>query len=223
MEPPTSFSATALLNETAKVFHSLKPIHAHDVIRGQYVGYRDEPGVAPDSQTETFVAAKVEIDNWRWAGVPFYLRTGKCMAQGRRVLTITFREPPLRMFESDERLGPNQLVFDFGEGGGISASFLAKVPGPTMKLGRAQFKFDYGDAFVAADQLEAYERLIHDALMGDRTLFTRADGIERLWEVSAPVLTEPGPIHFYERGSWGPGPVHGLIPFGRWHLPEAHR
>jgi glucose-6-phosphate 1-dehydrogenase len=221
MEPPTSFSANALLNETAKVFESLVPIRSKDVVRGQYVGYRDEPGVAPDSQTETFIAAKVEVDNWRWAGVPFYLRTGKCLAQGRRVLTITFREPPLRMFGAEhESFGPNELVFDFGEGGGISATFLAKVPGPTMKLGRAQFRFDYGASFGEDHELEAYERLIHDALMGDRTLFTRGDGIERLWAVSAPLLADPGPVYPYEQGSWGPAAARELVGPGGWHLPE---
>src|SRR5262245_27116345 len=198
MEPPTSFSANALLNETAKVFESLMPIRAKDVVRGQYVGYREEPGVAPDSQTETFIAAKVEVDNWRWAGVPFYLRTGKCLAQGRRVITLTFREPPLSMFPSGESFEPNKLVFDVGEGGGITASFLAKTPGPTMRLGKAKLKFEYGESFQEDHQLEAYERLIHDALMGDRTLFTRADGIERLWEVSEAFLADPGPVYFYE-------------------------
>src|SRR5262249_53991482 len=198
-----------------------KPIHAGDVVRGQYEGYRDEPGVAPDSQTETFIAAKVEVDNWRWAGVPFYLRTGKCLAEGRRVLTIQFREPLMRRMFGAESHGPSELVFDFGENGGISASFLAKVPGPTMKLGKARFQFDYGAAFEEDHQLEAYERLIHDALLGDRTLFTRADGIERLWEVSAPLLAEPGPIHIYERGSWGPAAADELIAPGRWQLSSG--
>src|SRR5262249_6839592 len=110
MEPPTSLTARALLNETAKVFEALAPIHAADVVRGQYAGYRDEPGVASDSQTETFVAARVHIDNWRWAGVPFYLRTGKCMAETRRLVTIGFREPPRRMFASASGFAPNELV-----------------------------------------------------------------------------------------------------------------
>ena len=220
MEPPTSLSAKALVDETVKVFESIRPIGPDDIVRGQYSGYRQEPGVAPGSETETFVAARVEVDNWRWAGVPFYLRTGKCLAQTRRVVTITFRDPPRRMFDHVNGVSPNELVFELGDPGGISASFLAKVPGPTMQLGAAEFRFDYDTSFTAANQLEAYERLIHDALMGDRTLFTRADGIERLWEVCAPVLENPGPTYPYARGSWGPERMHGLISPGRWRLPE---
>jgi glucose-6-phosphate 1-dehydrogenase len=152
--------------------------------------------------------------------VPFYLRTGKRMAESRRVMTITFRDPPQRMFESGSDPGPNQVVFDLGDRGGISANFLAKVPGPTMRLGRARFRFDYDDSFAAAHELEAYERLIHDALIGDRTLFTRADGIERLWELSAPVLAAPPPVRVYDPGSWGPPGTDELIAPGRWHLPD---
>jgi glucose-6-phosphate 1-dehydrogenase len=221
MEPPTSFSAKALLDETSKVFEAMAPVRPEDVVRGQYAGYRQEPGVAPDSQTETFVALKVGIENWRWAGVPFYLRTGKCMAETRRVVTIAFRDPPRRMFDSVNGFAPNELVFELGDPGGISAGFLAKVPGPTMELATAQFRFDYEHSFTAANQLEAYERLIHDALLGDRTLFTRADGIERLWEVSAPVLDAPPPIHPYFPGSWGPPAVDDLIAPARWHLPNG--
>jgi glucose-6-phosphate 1-dehydrogenase len=220
MEPPTSFSAKALLDETVKVFHAMAPLRPEDVVRGQYAGYRDEPGVAADSDTETFVALRVGIENWRWAGVPFYLRTGKRMAESRRLLTITFRDPPRRMFDSVEGLGPNQVHFDLGDRGGISASFLAKVPGPTMRLGRAQFRFDYDESFASAHELEAYERLIHDALLGDRTLFTRADGIERLWEMSAPVLERRPPVRLYEPGSWGPTGADELIAPARWYLPE---
>jgi len=223
MEPPTSFSAKSIADEAAKVFEAMTPLRPEDVVRGQYVGYRDEPGVAPGSDTETFVALKAFVDNWRWAGVPFYLRTGKCLAEGRRVLTIAFREPPRRMFATPDDLGPNEFVFDLGDHGGVTASFLAKVPGPEMTLARAQFRFDYDSSFAKAQGLEAYERLIHDALLGDRTLFTRADGIERLWEISAPVLESPPPVRPYAAGSWGPAQIHDLIAPGRWHLPEGNR
>jgi glucose-6-phosphate 1-dehydrogenase len=221
MEPPTSFSPRALVDETVKVFNALAPLRPEDMVRGQYVGYRDEPGVAPDSDTETFVVLRVAVDNWRWAGVPFYLRTGKCLAEGRRLLTITFRDPPRRMFEAHDSFEPNELVFDLADRGGIAASFLAKVPGPAMRLGRARMRFDYKDSFVQEHELEAYERLIHDALIGDRTLFTRADGIERLWEVAAPVLAAPPPVRPYARGSWGPEGTEELIAPARWHLPET--
>jgi glucose-6-phosphate 1-dehydrogenase len=220
MEPPTSFSAKALLNETVKVAESMRPIRPEDVVFGQYAGYRDADGVGPDSQTETFVAARVEIDNWRWAGVPFYLRTGKRLAETRRVVTIAFRDPPRHMFGSANGFGPNELVFELSDPGRISTSFLAKVPGPTMQLASANFTFDYEESFTSAHQLEAYERLIHDALMGDRTLFTRADGIERLWEVSTPVLEAPPRVHPYFPGSWGPPAAEDLIAPRRWHLPE---
>jgi glucose-6-phosphate 1-dehydrogenase len=221
MEPPTSFSAKALLDETAKVAESIRPIGPEDVVYGQYAGYRDENGVAADSQTETFVAARVSIDNWRWAGVPFYLRTGKRMADKRQVVTIAFRDPPRRMFGSSNGFGPNELVFELGDPGKISTSFLAKVPGPTMQLGSATFTFDYNDSFTTAHQLEAYERLIHDALIGDRTLFTRADGIERLWEISEPLLSQPPRVHNYLPDSWGPPAADKLIGPRRWHLPET--
>jgi glucose-6-phosphate 1-dehydrogenase len=125
------------------------------------------------------------------------------------------------MFDAHEGFEPNELVFDLADRGGIAASFLAKVPGPTMRLGKARFRFDYEDSFAQEHELEAYERLIHDALLGDRTLFTRADGIERLWEVAAPVLAAPPPVREYERGSWGPPGTDELIAPGRWHLPEA--
>jgi glucose-6-phosphate 1-dehydrogenase len=220
MEPPTSFSPKALVDETVKVFNAIAPLRAEDMIRGQYAGYRDEPGVAPDSDTETFVAMRVAIENWRWAGVPFYLRTGKCLAEGRRLLTITFRDPPRRMFEAHDRFEPNELVFDLADRGGIAASFLAKAPGPAMRLAKARMRFDYEDAFAEQHELEAYERLIHDALIGDRTLFTRADGIERLWAVAAPVLAAPPPVRPYACGSWGPEGTDELIAPGRWHLPE---
>ena len=221
MEPPTSFSAKALLDETAKVAESLRPIRREDVVYGQYAGYRDEDGVAADSQTETFVAARVAIDNWRWAGVPFYLRTGKRMAEKKQVVTIAFRDPPRRMFGSSNGFRPNELVFELGDPARISTSFLAKVPGPTMQLGPAAFTFDYKDSFTSAHQLDAYERLIHDALIGDRTLFTRADGIERLWEISAPLLANPPAVHPYSPGSWGPPAADRFIEPRCWHLPQA--
>jgi glucose-6-phosphate 1-dehydrogenase len=221
MEPPTSFSAKALLDETVKVAEALRPIRPEDVVYGQYDGYRDEDGVAPDSRAETFAAARVSIDNWRWAGVPFYLRTGKRMAETRHVVTIAFRDPPRRMFGHSNGFGQNKLVFDLADQGKISTNFLAKVPGPTMQLGPAQFTFDYKDSFTSAHHLEAYERLIHDALIGDRTLFTRGDGIERLWEVSAPLLASPPCVHRYSPASWGPAAADELIGPRRWHLPVS--
>ena len=135
------------------------------------------------------------------------------------MITVAFAEPPLRMFGGDG-FGPNELVFEVGEPGGIELDFLAKVPGPTLGLGPARMRFDYGESFGAALQLEAYERLIHDAMIGDPTLFTSARGIERLWEVAAPVFDAPPPVHVYPDGSWGPEEIDKLIAPRCWHLPD---
>src|SRR6266849_809042 len=206
----------------AKVFDSLQPIDLAHVVRGQYRGFRAEPGISPQSQTETFSALRVEVDNWRWAGVPFYLRSGKSLAQRRQVITVTFKEPTLRMFPVDARASRdgrgNQLVIDFDDPGWIAHRFLAKEPGPQMRLGEAEMIFQYADSFLRAHELEGYEHLILEAMLGDQSLFTRSDGIERLWEVSAPLIENPPPVELYSPGSWGPDSVHRLIAPHRWYL-----
>jgi glucose-6-phosphate 1-dehydrogenase len=228
MEPPTSLEPRPLGLEREKVFDSMLPLKREDVVRGQYVGYREEEGVDPNSDTETFIAVKAFVDNWRWEGVPFYLRSGKRMAESHHVLTIAFKQPPRRMFPLDQKLipegfGRDHLTFELGEPGSISTSFLAKVPGATMQLGEAHMKFTYADAFGNNEAaLDPYERLIHDAMNGDRTLFTSSDAIERLWEISEPVLENPPPAIPYWRGSWGPREIDGLIAPRRWHLPSDH-
>jgi glucose-6-phosphate 1-dehydrogenase len=221
MEPPASLDAKTLVDAKVDVFHSLRPLDPGRVVRGQYEGYLEEEGVAPDSQTETFVALEAFIDNPRWDGVPFYLRTGKRLPQGRRVITLGLREPPMQLFPVKGGPRPNELVIEVAEPGAIRTNFLAKRPGATTELGPAQMRFDYEDSFCAARQLEAYERLIHDAMIGDRTLFTRADGIERLWEVATPLLESPPKVQRYAAGSWGPDAVHDLIAPRRWHLPDS--
>src|SRR5262249_13885764 len=177
IEPPTSTAPEELVDRKIDVFRALRPLDPTRVVRGQYDGYLDEEGVAADSQTETFVALEAFIDNDRWWGVPFYLRTGKQLAQGRRVITIAHKEPEIQLFPLADGTNRslNELVFEVAEPGGISANFLAKVPGAALELGPARMEFR-SDSFCPANQLEAYERLIHDALLGDRTLFTRADG-----------------------------------------------
>jgi glucose-6-phosphate 1-dehydrogenase len=223
MEPPVSLDAKHLRDEKAKVFDALKPLDVAHVVRGQYAGYLDEPGVAAGSGTETMAAVRAEIDNWRWAGVPFFLRSGKCLAASRQVITLGFHQPPLRMFPIDRTHMPagkrNEIVIDFADPGAITVSFLAKEPGATMDLGAAQMTFRYADSFCADCGLEGYERLLIDAMLGDQSLFTRADEIERLWEISAPLLNNPPPIHPYPPGSWGPQPAldHLAAPY-RWHL-----
>jgi glucose-6-phosphate 1-dehydrogenase len=219
MEPPAALDARTLVDEKVRVFEALRPLDPERAVRGQYEGYLEEHGVDPGSDTETFVAIEAWIDNDRWQGVPFYLRTGKALAQGRRVFTIALREPATELFPVPDG-HRNELVFEVAEPGRITASFLAKVPGPTFELGPAAMRFDYADSFCARNQLEAYERLIHDAMIGDRTLFTRADGIERLWEVATPLLESPPPVLPYAQGSWGPDAANDLVAPRRWHLPD---
>ena len=224
MEPPVSLSAAPLREEKFKVYQSLRPLDVRHVVRGQYEGYRSEPGVAADSQTETMVAVRAEVENWRWHGVPFFLRSGKAMAASRQVITLGFHEPPTRMFHVHRRDVPtgrmNEMVIDFADPGSITTEFLAKVPGPELSLGHATMTFKYEDSFVQANALEGYEHLILQAMIGDQTLFTRSDSIERLWEISEPLLEKPPPVEPYGKGSWGPDSVNKMIEPYRWHLSE---
>ena len=222
MEPPTSLEPAPISEEKNKVFRSMLPIRPSDVIRGQYTGYRSEPGVAPESDTETFIALKCNIDNWRWAGVPFFLRTGKRLAEGQRIISIAFREPPKSMFPPGSGIGahgPDHLTFDLADAAKLSLSFYGKRPGPGMRLDKLSLQFAMHDTSHVGDVLEAYERLILDAMRGDRTLFTTADGIERLWEVSTALLENPPPVRVYAPGSWGPNAIHQLIAPYAWRLP----
>ena len=225
MEPPVSLSAKSLRDEKVKVFQTMKPLDVRHVVRGQYDGYRSEPGVAPDSQTETMVALRADVDNWRWHGVPFFLRSGKAMGASRQVITLGFHQPPIRMFPVDPKDLPvgrmNEIVIDFADPGSITVEFLAKVPGPELTLGQSTMVFSYQDSFAMSHALQGYERLILLAMIGDQALFTRSDGIERLWEVSTPLLENPPPVEPYPRGSWGPESVNKLISPYRWHLPES--
>jgi glucose-6-phosphate 1-dehydrogenase len=224
MEPPASLSAGPLRDEQVKVFEALKPVDVRHVVRGQYVGYRTEPGVAAGSDTETMVAVRVEVENSRWQGVPFFLRSGKAMRANRQVITLGFHRPPLRMFRAhlpDTVPKFNEIVIDFADPGSISMDFLVKVPGPEMSLGGTRMAFRYQNSFATSNALEGYERLILLAMIGDQSLFTRSDGVERLWEISAPLLDNPPPAEPYEPGSWGPSSVDRLISPFRWHLAES--
>ncbi|MDT0497898.1 glucose-6-phosphate dehydrogenase [Algiphilus sp. W345] len=222
MEPPTALEPAPISEEKNKVFRSMLPLDPNNVVRAQYAGYRTEKGVDPASDTETFVALKCQIDNWRWAGVPFYLRTGKRLAEGQRIISIAFREPPKSMFPAGSGIGsqgPDHLTFDLADASKVSLSFYGKRPGPGMRLDKLSLQFAMHDTGLIGDVLEAYERLILDAMRGDHTLFTTAEGIERLWEVSAPLLENPPPVRFYEPGSWGPKAIHQLIAPHAWRLP----
>jgi glucose-6-phosphate 1-dehydrogenase len=222
MEPPTALEPHAISEEKNKVFRSMRPIDPANVVRGQYGGYRDMEGVSHESETETFVALKVEIDNWRWAGVPFYLRTGKKLAEGQRIISIAFHEPPKSMFPTGSgvgKSGPDHLTFDLADASKVSLSFYGKRPGPGMKLDKLSMQFALHDHERAGDVLEAYERLILDAMRGDHTLFTTAEGIERLWEISTELLEDPPPVRTYAPGTWGPNAIHQLIAPNAWRLP----
>jgi glucose-6-phosphate 1-dehydrogenase len=222
MEPPTSLEPVPISEEKNKVFRSMLPIEPKDVVRGQYSGYRSEDGVDPESDTETFIALKCSIDNWRWAGVPFFLRTGKQLAEGQRIISIAFREPPKSMFPAGSGVGaqgPDHLTFDLADASKMSLSFYGKRPGPGMRLDKLSLQFAMHDTGMVGDVLEAYERLILDAMRGDHTLFTTAEGIERLWEVSIPLLEAPPPVRLYPAGGWGPKSIHQLVAPHAWRLP----
>jgi glucose-6-phosphate 1-dehydrogenase len=222
MEPPTALEPHAINEEKNKVFRSMLPIDPADVVRGQYDGYRDIEGVAHDSETETFIALKCFVDNWRWAGVPFYLRTGKRLAEGARIISIAFKEPPRSMFPPRSGVGdhgPDHLTFDLADKARMSLSFYGKRPGPGMKLDKLSMQFAMTETDWAGSALEAYERLIYDVARGDRTLFTNAEGIERLWEISEPLLENPPVVRSYRQGSWGPNQIHQLVAPFAWRLP----
>ncbi len=203
----------------AKVFEAMRPLSREDAVYGQFEGYRAEEGVADDSNTETFAALRVSIESWRWQGVPFLLRTGKALAEGRRSITIGFREPPLHMFNGDgPHSRPNELSFDLSDEPKITLDLRAKKPGPALDLGDTCLQLDLSTAFGGVG-LEAYERLLHDVMLGDHLLFTRADEVERLWACAQPLLDAPPAVLSYDKGSWGPGAADALAePLG-WRLP----
>ncbi|HEX3802766.1 MAG TPA: glucose-6-phosphate dehydrogenase [Solirubrobacteraceae bacterium] len=223
LEPPSRIDAESLQLERTKVFEALRPLDRARTVFGQYEGYPDEDGVASDSKVETLAALEVFVDSWRWSGVPFYLRTGKAMAEGRRTVTIGFTEAPLRIFpehDSDQPKRPSELVLELSDDPQVRIEVQAKVPGPTLSLGRAALTLDVDEAFNGLEGLEAYERLLHDVMLQDRLLFTRAEQIERIWEVCSPVIESPPPAEAYAKGSWGPQSAIELPGAPGWRLPD---
>jgi glucose-6-phosphate 1-dehydrogenase len=231
MEPPISFDANAVRDEQAKILHAIQPMSDQEVlvraVRGQYgegmlegkrePAYRTEPDVPPDSRTETFVAMKLLIDNWRWADVPFYLRTGKRMPVRNTHIVIQFRRAPFVLFRDTpvEQLMPNQLVLHIQPEEGISLQFAAKVPGPVMRLGTVDMNFEYQEYF-GKQPSTGYERLLHDCMIGDQTLFQRADMVEAGWSVVNPILDvwkalPPRNFPNYASGTWGPKEADELL------------
>ena len=230
MEAPTSFDADAVRDEKSKVLAAVHAITAKDIVRGQYTagsiagralaGYRDEPDVAPDSQAETFIAMKLSIDNWRWAGVPFYMRTGKRLALRKTEIAIHFKQAPYALFRETpvEKLTPNIMVLQIQPTEGVTMQFSAKMPGPTLKLGGVRMKFDYADWFQDGPST-GYETLIYDCLIGDATLFQRADNVEAGWKIVQPAieawkgggLAAQSKLQFYAAGKAGPDAADALL------------
>ena len=228
MEPPDNFESNAVRTEKLKVWHAIEPIHVEDTVRGQYgpgraegekvIGYREEDRVNPESNTETFVAMKLQIENWRWAGVPIYLRAGKRMAKRVTEVTVTFRQPPLHMFKSSKTttpVGPNVLKMRIQPDEGISLTFGAKVPGPTTNVMPVEMNFSYADSF-GKSTANGYERLLLDAMLGDGTLFAHRDGVEATWALMTPILEaweqrSPSDFPNYDAGSWGPASADALL------------
>jgi glucose-6-phosphate 1-dehydrogenase len=222
MEPPASFDATAVRNEKSKVLESIRPICdgmlADHTVRAQYAGYRESEGVEPGTQTPTYAALRLFIDNWRWKDVPFYLRSGKALQKKVSEVVIQFREPPHTMFPlpADERIAPDVLSLCIQPDEGIHFRFEAKVPDTTTDIRPVNMTFHYDDEFGPASIPEAYERLLLDALNGDATLFIRSDAIETSWRLIDPIIRawngpHAPPLAIYEPGSWGPGEAGELL------------
>ena len=221
MEPPVGPEASFLQDEKAKVFAAMRPMDPGSLVRGQYVGYRDEQGVAPDSSVDTFSAAKLEIDSWRWAGVPWYVRCGKALTSASTEVVVEFREPPSMLF--DEAGGPtphrNLVRFRLGKHDGVTFTVQAKTPGPHLDSQNVDLAVDFAAALGI--RREAYERLLDDALAGRPRRFAREDIVEQTWRVVQPALDTPGPVHPYFRGSWGPAEADRILtPGDHWFAPS---
>ena len=235
MEPPAAFDADSVRDEKVKLLRAVRPFPLHELVkwlvRGQYAagsvdgvevpGYRDEEGVRPDSRTETYIAAKLLIDNWRWQGIPFYVRSGKRLKRKVTEIAITFKSVPHSIFKPllPEDLTPNVLVLRVQPEEGVSLTIQAKQPGAKLCVGDLTLKFSYRDVF-GGDPPEAYERLLLDCMLGDQTLFVRRDTVEVAWSLLTPCLEawekkgdDPavGPLHFYKAGSWGPDAAAELL------------
>jgi glucose-6-phosphate 1-dehydrogenase len=222
MEPPVGPSAQYLHDEQAKVCAAMVPIDPDEVVRGQYVGYRDEPGVADGSDTETFAAARLEIDSWRWAGVPWYVRVGKGLPIGAIEAVIEFHSPPRLLFGGPNCPPParNLVRFRLGSGDGVTFALQAKTPGPDLTSQQVGVSVDFETAL--GERQEAYERLLADALAGSPRRFARQDVVEHTWRVVQPVLDSPSPVHPYFRGSWGPAEAERLLADGdHWFEPSS--
>lgn len=220
MEPPISGAGEALRDERVKIFKRMKPLTKHSLVRGQFRGYRTEAGVAPDSHVETFASLQIELDSWRWAGVPFFIRAGKCLPVTATEVFVTLKRPPQNVFAEALGAQRNYVRFRLGpDRMAVAIGARAKVPGEKM----AGVETELFVCHQRGDEMEAYERLIGDAMIGDASLFARQDGVEATWRVVDPILGMSTPVYAYEPGTWGPGESLALMaPFGGWQSPREH-
>ncbi|CAN5512523.1 glucose-6-phosphate dehydrogenase [soil metagenome] len=222
MEPPVDAEARSLRDEKTKVLRAIRTLTHPQVVRGQFDGYRDEDGVAPDSQVETYVAVRLDIDSWRWAGVPFYIRAGKHLAVSATEVLVEFKPPPTRFFAAQDAPAPhpNHLVFRIKPGERVALAVDVKEPGDGLVSRSVELSYSYDEQRDGRRE-DAYARLLDDAMDGDQRLFARADGVEEAWRILSDVLADPGPVHPYQQGSWGPLAADDLIAAdGGWHGPD---
>jgi glucose-6-phosphate 1-dehydrogenase len=219
MDPPSSSGAEAMRDEKVRVLKAMHPASPRHLVRGQYVGYLDEPGVAPGSTTETFAALRLDIESWRWAGVPFYVRAGKGLATTALQAVVEFQTPPRMLFSStDHQPHPNLMVFRLGAHDGVTVSLQAKQPGEALISHPVELDVDFERVF--GHRHEAYERLVGDAIEGNALRFARQDAVETAWRIVQPLLDHPGPVYPYPRGSWGPPEADRVVAqHRRWHNP----
>ena len=209
MEPPIDMGSESMQNEKIKVLSAIRDINKTDVVRGQFEGYLDEAGVAQDSDTETFVAMKLFIDNWRWAGVPIYLRTGKKMPETVLEVIVEFKQPPRALFGKS---AANQVRFRLGAHDGVDISLQAKKPGTKLVTETVDLSVEFVAEF--GDRQGPYERLLRASMLGDHFRFTRIDAVLASWQILEDLLKNPHPAISYEAGSWGPAEAEDLVPGG---------
>ncbi len=216
MESPVTDNSAYVRDEKVKVFNAIRPLTDSSLVRGQFRGYRDEPGVAPGSNVETFAALELAIDSWRWEGVPFLIRAGKCLPVTATEVVVNLRKPPQRVFHADQQIPANHFRFRLGPDVVIGLSANVKHPGEAMAGERAELTMVH----QPHEEMSAYERLIGDAMIGDATLFARQDSAEAQWRIVDPILDGQTPVHAYEPGTWGPAEAAGIAArVGGWHDP----
>lgn len=219
MDPPAGRGADAVRDEKRRLLNAIRPLTQQDVVSGQFRGYRDEAGVAPDSEVATFAALKLSIDAWRWSGVPFYIRSGKCLPVTATEVFVELKRPPQTVFDEAGVDAANYLRFRLGPDISISLGARVKVPGESMTGRNVELDLDVH----SGDHMTPYERLLGDALRGDGLLFTRDDCVEAAWRVVEPVMRRPAAPHIYEPGTWGPAEADRIITGKKgWHNPAAH-